>query len=125
MLEIEYLLLTAVASLMASDALPVMPELDRAGVHLGLHLRTWFQWHRIRIGQDFRTPKTVHGWKARLRQIHPFGYQLAAGDLVLQAAPRLPYAPGPQFAVAHRDDRQSISCRFKSAMSVAFGTGTQ
>ena len=75
MLEIEYLLLTAVASLMASDALPVVPELDRVGVHLRLHLCTWFQWDRIRIRQDFRTPKAVHGWKARLRQIHPFGYQ--------------------------------------------------
>jgi hypothetical protein len=74
MLEVEYLLLTAVTSFMASDAVPVMPELDRVGVHLGLHLCTWFQWDRIRIRQDFRTSKTVHGWKARLRQIHPFGY---------------------------------------------------
>src|SRR5215204_1816754 len=73
MFEIEYLLLTAVASLMASDALPVVPELDRVGVHLRLYLCTWFQWHRIRIRQDFRTPKAVHGWKARMRQIHPFG----------------------------------------------------
>ena len=74
MLEIEYLLLTAVASLMACNALPVVPELDRVGVHLGLHLCTWFQWDRIRIRQDFRTPKAVHRWEARLRQIHPYGY---------------------------------------------------
>jgi hypothetical protein len=74
MLEIEYLLLTAVASLMMCNALPVVPKLDRVGVHLCLHLRTWFQWHRIRIRQDFRTPKAVHRWKARLRQIHAFGY---------------------------------------------------
>jgi hypothetical protein len=38
MLKIEHLLLATVASLMTGNALPVVPDLNRTGVHLCLNL---------------------------------------------------------------------------------------
>ena len=53
----------------------LMPQFDKTRIHLGLHLRSSLQRHRVAVRENFDATKTVYGRKARPCQIHSFRCQ--------------------------------------------------